>query len=58
MTDISKCEGKILTKDDKLRECERKKTCYRYQAKSSQMQSFIRPQEVDGRCAHYWSIND
>lgn len=58
MTDIAKCEGKIISKEDKLKVCERKKTCYRYQAKSSMVQSFIRPTEIDGRCAHYWGVND
>lgn len=58
MTDIAKCEGKIITKEDELKVCDRRKSCYRYQAPSSQMQSFIRPTEIDGRCAHYWGISE
>lgn len=57
MTDIAKCEGKIITKEDELKVCERRKSCYRYQTSSSQMQSFIRPTQINGECPYYWNIH-
>lgn len=37
-------------------DCEKKETCYRFKAKASGWQSYMKPDAED--CQHYWPIEE